>query len=78
MSCISTTVFALGVIKLRIVNLNLLTNSIFPILLLSLLHSLIQYWKNELSNTLAFAGIGLNLFCVFNSVRYAPSLPVLW
>ena len=70
--------FALGVIKLTIVNLNLLTDSIFPILWLSLLHSLIQCRKNELSNTLALAGIGLNLFCVFKSVRYAPSPTVLW
>ena len=77
-SCISTTVFALGVIKLRIVNLNLLIDSIFLILLLSLLRSLIQYRKNEFSNTLAVAEIGLNLFCVFKAVRFAPSLTALW
>ena len=77
-SCISKTEFPLGLMKLRIVALNLLTGSIFLILLLSLLHSLIQYGKREFSNTLVLAGIVLILFCVVERVRYAPSLVELW
>ena len=67
----------LGLIKLRIVTLNLLIDSIFLIFSLSLLHSLMQYGKNEFSNTLVLAGIGLVLFCVFERGRYAPSLTTL-
>ena len=50
--------------KLRIVNLNLLIDSIFLNLSLSLLHSLIPR-------------IGLILFSVVERVRYAP-LTALW
>ena len=64
--------------KVKIVILNLLNDSIFLILSLSLLHSLMQYGKNEVANTLVLAGIGLILFCVVERVRYAPSLTALW
>ena len=67
-SCISKNEFALDLKKLRIVTLNLLIDSIFLILSLSLLHSLIQYGKNEFSNTLVLALIGLILFCVVELV----------
>ena len=66
-------------LKLRIVNLNLLIDFIFLTLLLSLLHSLLmQYGKNEFSNSLVLAGIGLILFCVVEQVRYATLLTSLW
>ena len=66
-------------LKLRIVNLNLLIDFIFLTLLLSLLHSLLmQYGKNELSDSLVLAGIGLILFCVVEQVRYASLLTSLW
>ena len=50
----------------------------FLVLTLSLLHSLMQYGKNEFSDTLVLAGIGLILFCVFERLKYAPSLTALW
>ena len=53
-------------------------DSIFLILTLSLIHSLMQYRKNEFSDTLVLAGIGLILFCVVERVRYATSLTTLW
>ena len=56
----------------KVVTLNLLIDFIFLILSLSLLHSLIQYGKNEFSNTLVRAEIGLILFCVVERVTYAP------
>ena len=66
-------------LKLRIVNLNLLIDFIFLTLLLSLLHSLLmQYGKNELSDSLVLAGIGLILFCVVEQVRYTSLLTSLW
>ena len=65
-------------IKLWIVTLNLLIDSIFLILSLSSLHYLMQYEKNEFSNTLALAGIALILFSVIERVRYAPSLAASW
>ena len=77
-SCTSKTVFPLDQIKLQIVTLNLLIDSIFLILTLSLIHSLMQYRKNEFSDTLVLAGIGLILFCVVERVRYAPSQVALW
>ena len=60
-SCISKIDFPLGLIKLRIVTLNLLIDFIFLILWSSLLYSLMQYEKNEFSNTLALARIGVFL-----------------
>ena len=62
-SSISKTEFPLGLIKLRIVILSLLIDLIFLVLSLSLLHPLMHYGKNEFSNTLVLAGIGLILFC---------------
>ena len=76
-SCISNTEFPLGLQKLRVVTLNLLIDFLFLILSLSLLHLLMQYGKNEFSNTLVLAGIGLILFCVIERVRYAPSLTAM-
>ena len=75
MSCISKTDFPLGLIKLRIVTLNLLIGFIFLILSLSSLHSLMQYGKNEFSDALVLAGTGLILFCVVEQVS---SLTALW
>ena len=77
-SCISKSGFPLGLIKLRIVTLNLLIDFIFLILSLSLLYSLMQYGRNEFSNALDFAGIGSKLFRVVEWVRYTPSLAALW
>ena len=51
---------------------------LFLILSLIVLHSLMQYGKNEFSDTLVFAGIRLNLFSVVEQVRSAPSLTALW
>ena len=73
----SKTEFPLSLIKSRVFTLNLLIDSIFIILSLSLLHSLIQYEKTEFSDTLVPAGIGLILFYVVDRVRYAPSITVL-
>ena len=77
-SCISKTEFLLGLLKFRIVTLNLLVDFIFLILLLSLLHFLMQYAKNEFTKTLVLAEIGLILLCVVERVRDALSLTVLW
>ena len=63
LSCISKTEFPLGQIKLRIATLDLLINSIFLMLLLNLLHPLMQYGKNKLSNSLVLAKIRLIFFC---------------
>ena len=63
-SCILKTGLPLELIKLRIVNLNVLIDSIFLISSLSLLHSLMQYGKNQFSNALVLTGPGLILFCV--------------
>ena len=73
----SKTEFPLSLIKSRVFTLNLLIDSIFIILSLSLLHSLIQYEKTEFSDTLVPAGIGLILFYVVDRVRHAPSITVL-
>ena len=77
-SCISKTEFLLGLLKFRIVTLNLLVDFIFLILLLSLLHFLMQYAKNEFTKTLVLAEIDLILLCVVERVRDALSLTVLW
>ena len=50
----------------------------FLILSLSLPHSLMQYGKNEFSNTLVLAEIGLILFYVVERVTYTTSLTALW
>ena len=69
-------------IKLRIITLNLLIDSVFLILLLSLLLSIIHNGKNEFSNALVLAGIlaGISLIVFFDveRVRYFPFPRELW
>ena len=73
------TEFPLGLIKLTTATLNLLIDFLFLIFSLSLPHSLMQYGKNEFSNTFVLAGIDLILFCAAERVRYVPSLTAaLW
>ena len=61
--------FPLGLIKLWIVTLNLLIDSVFLIF---------QYGKKWILRYLFLAGIELILFCAVERVRYAPSLTSLW
>ena len=76
-SCIPKTEFPLGLIKLRIITLNLLIDSVFLILLLSLLLSIIHNGKNEFSNALVLAGILIVFFDV-ERVRYFLFPRELW
>ena len=54
-SCTSKTELPLGLIKLKIVTLNLFIDFKLLLLWLSLRHSLMQYGENEFSNTLVLA-----------------------